>query len=388
MKRVLLVQFSLNPPGGGNGVAAWIMEGLKTQNRVTLLSWEAPRLETINRYFGTSLRDADFELMLMPRWAHAIAWRTPIPMALIKENYLLARCRRIAAQFDVVIAANNEADLGRRGIQYIHYPKFDVRPGVDLSRFHRLPFVIDIYRWAALHLSGFSLERMRRNLSLVNSDFIGARMRALHGVETTTLYPPVAGDFPAVSWERREDGFVCIGRIAPEKRIEQIIEILSMVRAGGRPVHLHIIGTPERSGYCAWIRNSVDRNRSWITLHQNLTRQELTQLASSNRYGIHAMQDEPFGLAVGEMVRAGCIVFAPNNGGPPEILGRDERLLFGSAREAAEKIQLTVSNPELQAVLRDHLAARGRLFSAEHFMNEMRELVDRFEPENINGASA
>jgi hypothetical protein len=44
MKRVLMVQPSLNPPGGGNGVAAWMIEGLKTENRLTLLAWEPPRL--------------------------------------------------------------------------------------------------------------------------------------------------------------------------------------------------------------------------------------------------------------------------------------------------------------------------------------------------------
>jgi len=379
MKRILMVQPSMNPPGGDNGVAAWMIEALKSQHRVTLLTWAVPQLEAINRFYGTSLRPSDFELTLMPRLLHAVARRTPTPMALVKDNYLLFRCRRMASLFDVVISVNNEVDVGRRGIQYIHYPKFSVRPEVDLRWYHRPKFVVDTYRWVALRLTGFSVERMRRNLSLVNSDFIGARVRALHSVETVTLFPPVAGTFPAVPWERREDGFVCIGRISPEKRIERIVQILSMIRESGSALHLHIIGTPSGDAYSAFIKSCVDANRSWVTMHENLPRQELAQLVANHRYGIHAMEDEHFGMAVAEMVRAGCIVFAPNNGGPVEILGGDERLLYTSAQDATQKIGLTMVSCDRQKELRDYLAARSEHFSAQRFVHQIHELVERFE---------
>jgi glycosyltransferase involved in cell wall biosynthesis len=380
MKRVLMVQPSINPPGGGNGVAVWMIEALKSDHRVTLLTWEPPRLDAINRFYGTSLRPSDFELTLIPRLVRAIARRTPTPMALVKDNYLLLRCRRMAARFDVVISANNEMDVGRHGIQYIHYPKLSLRPEVDLRWFHRIPFVVDAYRWFGFRLTGFSMERMRRNIFIVNSDFIGALVRALYGVETVTLYPPITGTFPAVPWEHREDGFVCIGRISPEKRIEQIIDILSKVRGNGLAPHLHIVGTPGDDAYVAFIRDCVDANRSWVTMHENLPREELAQLVASHRYGIHAMNEEHFGMAVAEMVRAGCIVFAPNNGGPAQILGEDDRLLYSSVQDAAEKIGFTMLRRERQKELRDFLGQRGALFSAQRFVHEFRDLVERFEP--------
>ena len=381
MKRVLMVQPSLNPPGGGNGVAAWMLEALRSKHHITLLTWEVPRLEAINQFYGTSLRPSDFELTLVPRLLSAIARRTPTPMALVKDNYLLLRCRKMAARFDVVISANNEVDVGDRGIQYIHYPKLSLRPKIDLRWYHRLAFVVDTYRRFAFRLTGFSLERMRRNLSLVNSDFIGARVRALHGVETITLYPPIAGTFPAVPWDCREDGFVYIGRISPEKRIEQIIGILSKVRGNGLTPHLHIIGTLEDDAYTAFIRSYVDANRSWITIHENLPREELVQLVAGHRYGIHAMDEEHFGMGVAEMVRAGCIVFAPNNGGPAQILGGDERLLYSSPQDAAEKIGLAMAGRERQKQLRAYLAPRSAQFSAQRFVHQFRELVERFEPD-------
>ena len=162
----------------------------------------------------------------------------------------------------------------------------------------------------------------------------------------------------------------------------EIIEILSRVREGGRPLHLHIIGTSEGDAYAAFIKTCVDANRSWVTMHENLPREELTQLVASHRYGIHAMEDEHFGMAVAEMVRAGCIVFAPNNGGPVEILGGDERLLYNSAQDAAQKIGMTMVKRERQKDLCEYLAPRGELFSAQRFVHQIRELVDRFEPGN------
>ena len=56
MKRVLLVQPSVQPPGGSNGVAAWVLQALAPIHRVTVLSWQPVSIDPINRFFGTSLR--------------------------------------------------------------------------------------------------------------------------------------------------------------------------------------------------------------------------------------------------------------------------------------------------------------------------------------------
>ena len=144
-------------------------------------------------------------------------------------------------------------------------------------------------------------------------------------------------------------------------------------------LHLHVIGTSDDDRYAPLIKACVEANHSWIRIHENLPRQDLAQLVARHRYGIHAMDEEHFGIAVAEMVRAGCIVFAPNNGGPVQILGGEQRLLYSSMEDAAQKIQLTMDNPERQKDLRDYLAARSALFSSERFVSEFRELVHGFE---------
>ena len=377
--RVLLVQRSIAPPGGGNLVAAWILESLRDEHEVTLLAWDTPDLAACNRMFGTSLRHGDFDLHLAAPLTRRIGALTPIPLALVKHGLLLRQARRLAPGYDLPITADNEADFGRRGIQYIHYPKLDLeRPAVDLRWYHGSRALRVLYHRIGRAVGGITADGVRRNLTLVNSEFTAARIRALHGIEPVVLHPPVPGAFPAVPWEKRDDGFVMIGRISPEKRIEDGVEILRRVRARGAAVRLHVVGTDDDPAYTARIRRLAAANAAWITLHENLARADLVALLARQRYGIHAMEGEHFGIAVAEMVRAGCIVFVPRRGGPIEIVGDDDRLLFSSLDEAAERVIATLRDPERQSALRAHLAERAEQFSAAHFVTRMREIVRAF----------
>jgi len=376
-KRVLLVQPSLQPPGGGNGVAAWMLEALKRDHNVSLLSWHAPDLNAVNRFFGTSLLSSDFRLIVPSHLARAAARCSPTPLDLLKSNHLARLGRRLAPDHDVVMSANNESDLGGNGIQYIHFPSLHpTRPEIDLRWYHpRL--AVSAYRRYAQRLTGFSNERMRSNLTLVNSEWTGNLVRRLHGIEPRTVRPPVPGKFPAVPWREREDGFVCIGRISPEKRIELIIEILAEVRSRGRPVHLHVVGTFGDRAYARRIRRLIAEHHSWVFLEENLARDELARLVAQHRYGIHAMTEEHFGMAVAEMVRGGCIVFAPNGGGQVEIVA-NHRLLYDDTADAVAKVGAVLSDLDTQAELRADLTTKAATLSAERFVREIQEIVRGF----------
>ncbi|MGH7808619.1 MAG: glycosyltransferase, partial [Thermodesulfobacteriota bacterium] len=127
------------------------------------------------------------------------------------------------------------------------------------------------------------------------------------------------------------------------------------------------------------IKASVQANSSWIYLHEYISRKELLQLVSKHRYGIHAHQEEHFGIAVAEMVRAGCIPFVPIDGGPVEIVGGDTRLIYGTEEEAVDKIIRVMNNPDEQISILSYLDSRKKLFSTEKFMNQIREIVRRFQ---------
>jgi hypothetical protein len=86
---VLLVQPSLQPPGGGNGVAAWTLQALASVHEVTVLSWWPVDVASIDQFFGTSLQPGEFGRVVVPA-----SWRfgpdhLPVPAALLRSVLLM-----------------------------------------------------------------------------------------------------------------------------------------------------------------------------------------------------------------------------------------------------------------------------------------------------------
>jgi glycosyltransferase involved in cell wall biosynthesis len=381
MRRVLLVQASMQPPGGGNGVAAWMLQALARQHRVTVLSWWPVDVEPINRFFGTSLRVSDFDRILAPRsWRVAID-SLPVPAALLRSALMMRHARSVSDAFDVIIGAQNEIDCGRRSIQYIHYPTYmRPRPAVDLRLYHRSKWVLERYYRAADALAGFSLDRMRANLTLANSDWTAAHVRSLLGIEAHTVYPPVVGGEQDVAWARRRTAFLAIGRLSPEKEYERLLHILERVRAGVPELTITIIGTCDRHtrGYYRRIRHLAASLGSWVRFSENLTRAEVRALMAAARYGIHGMREEHFGMAPAEMVRAGMIVWVPNGGGQVEIVGGDPDLVYNGEEDAADRIARVLASDADQQRLRASLAERSERFSESRFTSEIQAIVADF----------
>ncbi|MBX7185732.1 MAG: glycosyltransferase family 4 protein [Vicinamibacteria bacterium] len=377
--RILFVQPSLQPPGGGNGVAAWMIQALRDEHDLTVLTWAEVRLDEVNRHFGTALRPGDARfLRAHPRLAGMLDL-LPTPTDLLKTALLMRAGRGRAPAFDLAISGNNEADLGDRALQYIHYPRYQrPRPGADLRWFHAASVLRAYYRLADA-ASGISFERMRANRTLVNSGWTGRLVKSLHGIDAVTLHPPVSAPAP-VEWEAREDAFLCLGRISPEKEIEKVISILERVRARGHEVALTIAGGRGPFAYMREIHARVESRAPWARLLVDLDRGAWNRLIASSRYGIHGMSEEHFGMAPAEMVAAGCLVFMPGGGGQGEILDGDPRLLYSSEQDAVEKIDRMLRSKELQTEAREALARKGELLGVEAFCSRLRAIVSEIGP--------
>lgn len=381
MRRVLLVQPSLQPPGGGNGVAAWMLQALCHSHRVTVLSWRPVDVEPINRFFGTSLGASDFDRLVVPR-----AWTTPVdavplPLALVRSGLLMRYARRFSDAFDVLVGVHNEVDYGRRGIQYIHYPTyFRPRPAVDFRWYHKWPPLLNTYYRFADAIGDFSLERMKANLSLTNSHWTAGKIQQFLGVSAQVLYPPVTRPAGVRPWADRLSGFLAVGRISPEKEFERVISILSQVRRTVPSLTLTIVGTWDRKSdhYYQTLRSRADQLGSWITFRKDIGRGELAELMSTYRYGIHGMREEHFGMAPAEMAAAGMLVWVPAGGGQTEIVGDEPALQFASDEAAVDRIADVLTRPAEQVRLQAHLNDRAALFGTDRFITQARMFVDTF----------
>lgn len=379
--KILLVQPCLNPPGGGNGVANWMIEALLKLGEVKLLCCTPPDWNAIDAYYGTRLAARRLPVKLVPVPGSHWLRRFGIPYAHLELHWMMRQAARLCGSFNLVCAANNEFALPEPVplVHYIHfpwnsYPRPDIPAGWDRPPFN---WILQVYYAVCRWVSGFRDPRkLDRNLTLVNSVWTGKQYRQLYGAQAPVhvLFPPALGGAPTNrSWEQRRTAFLSVGRVAPEKRWPELVAIFDQLRQRGYPVNLTLAGSsnhPEE-------RQAVERlasTRSWLQVQLDLTRAQLAELTAEHRYGIHAMIDEHYGMAVAELVRGGCLTFVHDSGGAAAIVS-DPRQRWSNRDQAVEGIAAVLDSPELQAQLRPTVA---RSSDTDRFQAELLELVGQF----------
>jgi len=379
-RRVLVAHPKLGFVGGGNLVAAWVLEALRQEFQATLATLVPVDLGALNKSFGTSLQDGDFELQIAPRRYLAFLDGVPTQGAQMEIALTTRWARKLAAQesFDVLLSTHNEMDFGRPGLQYVHYPwAYLPRPNIEQRWFHRIPVVLAGYRGLCQLVSGGTARGVRANLSLANSEFVARKIKHVYGVDAEVLYPPAPGGYPGIPWEQRRQAAVAIGRMHEVKRWEMAVEIVDLVRSQGVDLGLTLINQPQESAYARRIA-AMAAGRPWFRILTGLTREQLAQEVAQHRYGIHTMEDEHFGIAVAEILCAGCIPFVHDSGGPVEIVGRRKELRFGTVEEGACAIAAVIGDGALRESLRALLAEQRERFSTERFCSSLRELARSF----------
>ena len=377
-KKVAVVQPLVVPGGGTEAVTAWTIETLKTQYDVTLVTFSRVDPADLNQYYGTELSEDEFSI-IRPRLPPLLN-RTK-KLLVLKDHFMMRYCKSVAERFNLFISIGGVMDFGSPGIQYMA-----LAPGSTLVKvLDRDPQIPSWYQMVkrlfmrfAESISAFSEKRLQQNTTLATSRWAGQLTQRLYGFPSfEVVYPPVGVTPSESDWDSRENGFLCIARISPEKQIERAIEIIRRVRQKGFKVSLRIIGRQDNPQYLERINHLCDENADWVTLHGAMTRNELGELMGQIKYGINAAADEPFGIALAEMVSSGCIVFVPNSGGQTEIV-EDPRLTYENDDDAVNKITSVLNNDVLRESLRHGLAGRDKDFSTEAFCGSMRRVVGQF----------
>ncbi len=367
--------------GGSECALMWTIEALLDTHRIHLITTGDVNLDALNRLYGTSV----------PTDAVTIL-RAPLPAFLARANTAAALrghwhqrfCRRIADRYDVLFSAYNPCDFGRSAIQRIADFSWapDVRASVDPEAtgsrgFHQTNFLNRLYLGLCKTVSPPSgRDLFADDLLVANSEWTASVLKERYGARNVrVIYPPVPGDFPDVPWEERAPDFVCLGRLSREKRIETIIDILKRVRALGHTSRLHVIGGSDGSSYARSVEEMARKEGDWIQWHGELQGHAKRQLLAQCRYGLHACPFEGFGIAVAEMVRAGCIPFVPATGGAGEIVGHDDALCWQSSDEAAAKIDQMLRTEPKRADTRRALKKQGALFSTLSYQEGIRTIV-------------
>jgi glycosyltransferase involved in cell wall biosynthesis len=354
--------------GGAEAVGLWILEALKDRYDVTVFTLSQVEVERLNKMYGTTLTDKSvkfeviFPSLLQKPIDFLISNNRDVRKFLI--HLLIRFFKSKKADYDLVFSGYNAVDLGRSGMQYIHWPK--VIEGKD-NKYH--------------NVSNFSFDKLKSNVSLANSQKVATEVRNCYGLETTVIYPPVVIQTLDIPWEQKEDAFICSGRLVMAKQPHKVVQILKAVRKRGFDIKLYLTGGG--GGIYGWkyqrtLNKIVKENEDWVTLCQNLSYDDYSKVLYKCKYGLH-FKIEPFGISIAEMLRAGAIPFVRDQGGQVEIVGQENTdLFFKNMDDAVEKIVAVLSSLEKQKQLRTSLGKQKELFSSEKFMEEISKAVDNY----------
>jgi glycosyltransferase involved in cell wall biosynthesis len=380
--RIAVVHPQLRVGGGSEACALWAVEALRDEYDVSLISGSSVELSAFNDFYHTALEPNQVSLITVRPPA---LLRNPDLLSALRSYRISKYCKRVSSDFDVMFSAYSAMDFGRRGIQYILDPHFNE----SLLRLLN-PSASKINRWfysdsplrksyikLGHWLAGYSPEGMKKNLTLVDSNWTGAFTKNYYGLETVTVYPPVLTEYPSVPWEKKEDGFICMGRIVPEKQIERAVEIVGSLRDAFPNLHLHIVGRIGDVAYAGNLKKLALNNSHWLYFEGDVSLSKKTELLSQHKYGIHGKENEPFGIVIAEMISAGCIVWVPNGGGQVEIVDHPS-LIYFSPEDGRLKIERVLKDATLRELLRRHLEGRAGEFSVKKYKIEIKEIVERF----------
>jgi glycosyltransferase involved in cell wall biosynthesis len=377
---LLVITLGLDSLGGTNAVAAYAVQLLARHYRITVLSYQPQEPSEADRLYGTHLADLAIDWRTAQSSLSRLVDRIPHPHFLFALHALMRSARKVAHRFDRCLCLQNEVDLGRACVQYVHFP-WSYQPRSDAPPIWQESFalrlLLRLYYTACQALSGYSPASMRRNVSLVNSKWTGERLAALGATPVQVLYPPIPGPHSNLSWDQRQDGVVCLGRFSPEKRLDLVVRVLEGAREKHPSLRLHLIGSFKGSppGFSEHLRPTLEAH-PWIQLHEKMGRPELLAFLSTQRYGIHAMENEHFGMAVAEMLLCGCLPLVHRSGGALEIVEDEPALTYADESEAVARMLHLLAHPDEQLRLRRKFADTGSRFTMEQFADGLLQALE------------
>jgi glycosyltransferase involved in cell wall biosynthesis len=98
-------------------------------------------------------------------------------------------------------------------------------------------------------------------------------------------------------------------------------------------------------------------------------------MVSTHKYGLHGRVNEHFGIAVAETLAGGALPFVHKSGGPREIVGEDDRVLYQDIGEAVSKVDEVLTESDGDEILEDLPDAEEK-FGLKRFRRDIRGAVE------------
>jgi glycosyltransferase involved in cell wall biosynthesis len=291
-----------------------------------------------------------------------------------------------------------QADSKNRIITYCHFP---IIPQVimegdepDHARLaKRLTNVDDMdadFKKKVLENAAKTYDLMMKRTTVVtNSHFSKRAIEERYGsaVEPTVVYPPVDVEkFRSIALHsgEREYTILVVSRFSPDKKLENAIEICSILandmKMDAKMVLVGNIAVGDEQ-YLEELRQLVrkyglDGN---IQIEVDASFDRLLELMRKSKVYLHPLSGEPFGISIVEAMSAGLIPVVPDDGGYTEFV--PEYYQFHTHKQAADIIGkiLIASDNSMQAE-RSQLSEYVSKFSNEKYEEGLRKVIESLLP--------
>ena len=367
MARIALLHNTLDFRGGADAVALATYDALAPAHAVDLFTISSTIPDELAEQYGL---DINVNVRSPPggsSMARGLSLLGPYsgPMLDARSALLALFFRQYADAYDLAVSTTNELAVPIPSVQYIHFPQFNLGK-LDGSD-HPGGITNAWWSW----LAGPPRRSQAVDCTYVaNSEWTARAVESIYNTRPQVVYPPVPSIEDSQPWSQRQDGIVVLGRIAPDRNVLQVIELIDTIRQRGYDLHLHLVGSTGRAyrSYRKRVQSAAEK-RSYVLLETDVSRDRLEELLCTHRYGLNLRADESFGIAVAEYVSAGMLAFAPAAGGQQEILADTPQQLFASLEEAIGLI--------IQAIETDwRPESPSGQFSREQFQRSMCEIVE------------
>jgi glycosyltransferase involved in cell wall biosynthesis len=218
---------------------------------------------------------------------------------------------------------------------------------------------------------------MKNTLVLTNSEYTRKAICNAFNIDAKILYPPVDVDTfqeIALKSKQREDMVLVISRIAPDKQIENAIEVARIMRDRGIGKIMTIAGNLHYYDhhYYQQLKNMIaDYDLSdYVSLQTNISFSRLIQLMQLAKVYFHPRIDEHFGISIVEAMASGLVPVVSNIGGHTEFV--PPKYHFHTLGNAADLIALAfeATNSERRAI-----SSSTNKFSNENYVNSFHRIL-------------
>ncbi len=379
--KVAVCHHDLEMVGGAERLTLSAIEALsKKGHEVSLiLAWfPSEKLEMLMNLFGKNLGSVKIvglipqRAKLFPRYQRLFS-AVPLIQKVRHADLLLIFNTLVPYELARVV-------LKKRTVLFVHNPP--LKEGNRVPRPYNTRSLMKIYYYGSL----FFARRIRRfppdvELLLCNSTFTKKAIKSVWGLEAKVIFPPVSvKEFNgSPEYAERAPCVVSVGRISPEKRIEQQVEAISKT-----PYLLKVVGSTQPGTSQDYYQNLRKRIVDYalgkkVNFETNIRFERLRQILSRAKIYVHTMFEEHFGISIVEAMASGCPVIMHKSGGAWTDIADKGRYAIGYERpiDLAEKIQVLMTDEKEWDYWHNKSLERAKEFDESVFQTKLVDVIER-----------